>query len=78
MNFKLTPKKIIASIVLPSILFILFSYIIDIPRRNDLPGIIVRLSLSHNATPIVARHVVLFVIEIIILYILISLFQKKQ
>jgi len=80
MNFKLKNWKIITSILIPLIIWI----IIILTSRNivvnggQIPGFIVYFLNIHDVGHIFSiGNIFLFLIEIIIIYILLSLFDKK-
>jgi len=78
MNFKITKGKAIVSIVIPVILWIL---IITIGRTlsSIQSGIIMRFLQIHNLNNLFSfGNISLFIIEVIIIYLILSIFQKKK
>jgi len=76
MNFKLTKGKIITSIVIPALIWA--SVIIFGQSLGNIDAIRSFLAI-HNFSNIFAfGNIALFIIEIIIIYLIISLFQKKK
>jgi predicted benzoate:H+ symporter BenE len=83
MNFRFTKKKIIGSVIIPIIfLTIVWGLLSNTPALIDNPtiwtGFLSTILLMHDFTNIFALGSVLFfVLEMVFVYLLWSLFQKK-
>jgi hypothetical protein len=75
MNFKLTKGKVIGSIIVPVIIWVLVFTL----RFENPPSIIRRFLEIHNISNIFSfGNISLFIIEIVIVYSILSLIQKKK
>lgn len=77
MNFKLTKQKVIASIAIPIIVWI-FVFIISISNSIYLTFIKSILDMHDVGNIFSVGNISLFVVEIIIVYVILSLFSKKS
>ena len=78
MNFKFKKIKIIGSIIIPIIIWIVVLILGSVRMLSNVPTIIRSFLEIHNFGNILSLgNISLFIIEVIIVYIIWSLFQKK-
>jgi len=78
MNFKFKKIKIIGSIIIPIIIWIVVLILGSVRMLSNVPTIIRSFLEIHNLGNILSLgNISLFIIEVIIVYIIWSLFQKK-
>jgi len=80
MNFRFTKLKVIGSIVIPLIIWI-FILILgkNVGMLSNVPTILRRFLEIHDLANIFGLgNISLFIIEIVIIYVIWSLFQKKK
>ena len=78
MNFKFKKIKVIGSIIIPLIIWIVVLILGSVRMLSNVPTIIRSFLEIHNLGNILSLgNISLFIIEVIIVYIIWSLFQKK-
>lgn len=78
MNFRLTGKKLIASFIIPAVIWILV-FFIGLFKISNLPSIIANFLALHNFSNFLSTgNIALFGIEIIMVYIFLSIFHRKK
>jgi len=78
MNLKPTKKKFFASIVLPIVIWILV-FFVSLFKIANLPAIITNFLALHDFSNFFSTgNIALFVFEIIIVYLFLSIFQRKK
>jgi lipoprotein signal peptidase len=79
MNLKLTKGKAIISIIIPIILWVLVFSIINTSWITNFPAFVIRFLVMHNTGNLFSTdNIVLFIIEIVVVYLILSIFQKKK
>jgi len=74
MNFKLKKKKVIASIFIPVILWLIFAF----TKFSNSTGIIRKFVDMHDYSNLFSSgNIILFVIEVVVIFIILSAFQNE-
>lgn len=78
MNFKLTRSKGVISIIIPIIIWASL-FVINTSWIENLPAIIVNFLSMHNISNLFTiGNIFLFLIEVLAIYLILSVFQKKK
>jgi xanthine/uracil permease len=75
MNFRLRKTKVLSSIIIPVILWVILAFV-DVSKISS--KIIINFISLHNFDSLFSSgNILLFVIEVVVVYIIFSIFQRR-